>query len=105
MRHADQSPQGQAARVEGDDVGRVEDEAVVKGGGGGTEEEGGVWFRGGGVGGDFPRGDGVGVEGQILVCGEGDGVAVDGGGRRVEVEVARHGQTSDLERPLICSGA
>ena len=63
MRHADQSPQGQAARVEVDNVGRVEDEAVVKGRGGGTEEEGGVWFWGGGMRGDFPRGNGVGVEG------------------------------------------
>ena len=32
-------------------------------------------------------------------------MAVDGGGRRVEVEVASHGQTSHLERPLIRSGS
>ena len=63
MRHADQGPQGQLARVPGDDVGRVEDEAVVEGGRGGAEVEGRVWFRGGGVRGDFARGDRVGVEG------------------------------------------
>ena len=86
--HADEGAQGEGARVERDDVGRVEDEAVVEGGGGGAEVEGRVWFGGGGVGGDGAGGDGVGVEGEVLVCGEGDGVAVDGGGGGVQVEVA-----------------
>ena len=63
MGHADEGAERQVARVQGDDVGRVEDEAVVEGRGGSAEEEGGVWFGGGGVGGDFARGDGVGVEG------------------------------------------
>ena len=86
--HADEGAQGKGARVERDDVGRVEDEAVVEGGGGGAEVEGRVGFGGGGVGGDGAGGDGVGVEGEVLVCGEGDGVAVDGGGGGVQVEVA-----------------
>ena len=38
--------------------------------------------------GDFSGGGGVGVEGQVLVCGEGDGMAVNGGGGGVQVEVA-----------------
>lgn len=67
MRHADQSPQGQVARVERDYIGRVQDEAVVEGRGGGAEEEGCVWLWGRGVSGDFSGGDGVGVEGEMLV--------------------------------------
>lgn len=63
MRHAYESPQGQVARVQGDNVGRVEDEAVVEGGGGGSEEECGVWFRSGRVSGDFTCRDRIGVKG------------------------------------------
>ncbi len=67
MGHADERAQGKLARVQGDDVGRVEDEAVVEGGGMGAEEEGCVGGWGGGVGGDGAGGDGVGVEGEVLV--------------------------------------
>ena len=95
--HAHKCAQGQVASVERDYVGRVEDEAIVKRRGGGAKEEGGVRFWGGGVSGDFSGGYGVGVEGQVLVCGEGDGMAVNGGGGGIQVEVAelrisqRHG--------------
>ena len=58
---ADKGAQRQVARVERDDVGRIEDEAVVEGGGGGAEEEGRVRFRSGGVRGDRASGDRVGV--------------------------------------------
>lgn len=61
--HAHECAQGQVASVERDDVGRVEDEAIVKGRGGGAEEECGVGLWGGGVSGDFSGGDGIGVEG------------------------------------------
>lgn len=87
--HFDEGAQDQVARVEGDDVGGVEDEAVVKGRGGGAEGEGGVWGRGdGGVWGYEAGGDGGGVDGEVLVGCEGDDVVGYGGGGGVEVEVA-----------------
>lgn len=88
VRHADEGAQGQVARVGRDDVGWVEDEAVVKGRGVRAEDEGRVRWGRGGVRGDGAGGDGVVVQGEVLVGGEGDGVAGDGGGGGVQVEVA-----------------
>lgn len=76
------------AGVEGDGGGvGVHDEAVVEVRVGGAEDEGLV----GGdvrVGGYGAVGDAGGVEGEVLVCAEGDDCAFDGGGAGVEVEVA-----------------
>ena len=88
VRHAHEGAQAQRARVGRDDGRWVQDEAVIEGRGRGAEGEGRVRFRGAGVGGDFAGRDGVGVEGEMLVCGEGDDVPVDGGGGGVQVEVA-----------------
>lgn len=85
----DKGAEGQVARVEGDDVGWVEDEAVVEGWGCGAEGEGGVRGCGdGGVRGYEAGGDGGGVDGEVLVCCESDDVVGYGWGGGVEVEVA-----------------
>lgn len=87
--HFDECAQGQVARVEGDDVGGIEDEAVVEGWGGGAEGEGCVWGCGdGGVRGYEAGGNGGGVDGEVLVGCEGDDVVGYGWGGGVEVEVA-----------------